>query len=199
MSTSVTDRVTDHLRAALPGDPQRASVTFLGVEAVDVLRFTDPDSSAAGDVVFASVGCSRHPMADPTDLGADPVRGPRAEIVVRMHAGDPLVNLHRSVALLAATPSVEGVVLLADALIDLGEPLWSGSACTAVVLAADEIADCPLDDPMSPVTFLRAVPITANEAAWVRLRGVEELRRAWDEAGIDVADVRRVSATPGRA
>ncbi|MGU3292259.1 suppressor of fused domain protein [Williamsia sp. M5A3_1d] len=196
MSTSVTDRVTDHLRTALPGDPQRASVTFLGVEAIDVLRFTDVD---AGDVVFASVGCSRHPMADPTDLGADPVRGPRAEIVVRMHAGDPLVDLHRSVALLAATPSVEGVVLLADALIDLGEPLWSGSACTAVVLSADEIGDCSLDDPMSPVTFLRAIPITGNEAAWVRLRGVEELRRAWDEAGIDVADVRRVSATPGRA
>ncbi len=191
MSDSVVDNVVAHLRAAIGGDPQRASVTFLGVEPIDVLRFVTDD-----EVVFASAGCARHPMTDPSDLAADPVRGPRAEVIVRMRSQGDLAGLHTTIAVLAAAPAVEGVILRADALVDLSEPLWTGSSCTAVVLEADAIADCPLPEPMSPVTFLRAVPITANEAAWVRLRGVEELRRAWREAGIDVADPHRVAVDP---
>ena len=192
MSESVVDTVVAHLGAAIGTDPQRASVTFLGVETIDVLRF-----AAADEVVFASAGCSRHPMTDPTDLAADPVRGPRAEVVVRMRSRGDLSGLHRAIAILAAAPAVEGMVLGVDALVDLSEPLWTGSSCTAVVLEADTVPDCPLPDPMSPVTFLRAVPITANEAAWVRLRGVDELRKAWREAGIDVADPHRVAVEPG--
>ncbi|MBJ7290325.1 suppressor of fused domain protein [Williamsia sp.] len=194
MSEHVTDQITGHLQTVLSGSPQKASVTFLGVEPVDVLRFeTD------AQVVYVSVGCARHPMTDPTDLAADPLHGPRAEIVIRMAQKRELPGLHRSLALLAAAPSVEGIVLVPDALIDLGEPLWSGSSCTAVVLEPDAIDDCPLPEPMSAVTFLRAVPVTGNEAAWVRLRGVDALRRAWDEAGIDVADPDRIAADPGAA
>ena len=47
---------------------------------------------------------------------------------------------------------------------------------------------------MDPVTLLRAVPITANEAAWVR-PGVDALREAWAEAAIDVASVTRSAAS----
>ena len=50
---------------------------------------------------------------------------------------------------------------------------------------------------MDPVRLLRAVPITANEAAWVRLKGADALRDAWREAGIDVMEPNRASATPG--
>ena len=192
MSEHVTEQITVHLQSVLSASPQKASVTFLGVEPVDVLRF-ETDTQ----VVYISVGCARHPMTDPTDLAADPLRGPRAEVVIRMAQKRELPGLHRSLALLAAAPSVEGIVLVPDALIDLGEPLWSGSSCTAVVLEPDDIEDCPLPDPMSAVTFLRAVPVTGNEAAWVRLRGVDALRRAWDEAGIDVADPDRIAADPG--
>ncbi|BDH56321.1 hypothetical protein MTP03_12600 [Tsukamurella sp. PLM1] len=45
-----------------------------------------------------------------------------------------------------------------------------------------------------PVRFLRADPITANEAAWVRLKGAAALREAWAEADIDPADPGRPAA-----
>lgn len=190
MSTSVTDAVHDFLVARLGVEPQRASVTFLGVEAIDVERYVVDD-----DVVFATVGCSRHPMTDPGDLHPDPVRGPRAELVVRMHAGVAMPGVHRRLATVAAAPAVEGLVLDADALVDLGEPLWDGAPFTALLTGADELGEIALPEPMAPVRLLRAVPITANEAAWVRLKGADELREAWAEANIDVADPRRSPAS----
>ncbi|MGV9713460.1 suppressor of fused domain protein [Gordonia sp. NPDC003424] len=189
MSDAVTDRIGEFLGTAFGGSPQRASVTFLGVEPIDVLRF-----AVGGDVVYASVGCARHPMSDPGDLHPDPVRGPRCEVVVRMHAGIALPGLHRRMATVAAAPAVEGLILAADALVDLGEPLWDGAACSAFLLDADEVGECALPAPMEPVRFLRAIPITANEAAWVRLKGATALREAWHEAGIDVADPERAGA-----
>ncbi|UEA59578.1 suppressor of fused domain protein [Gordonia otitidis] len=190
MSTSVTDAVHDFLVVRLGVEPQRASVTFLGVEAIDVERYVVDD-----DVVFATVGCSRHPMTDPGDLHPDPVRGPRAELVVRMHAGVAMPGVHRRLATVAAAPAVEGLVLDADALVDLGEPLWDGAPFTALLTGADELGEIALPEPMAPVRLLRAVPITANEAAWVRLKGADELREAWAEANIDVADPRRSPAS----
>ncbi|MFT4086577.1 MAG: suppressor of fused domain protein [Gordonia sp. (in: high G+C Gram-positive bacteria)] len=191
--TSVTQRIVDHLTAEVGGAPQRATVTFLGVEPIDVLRFAD---AAAGHLVFATVGCARHPMHDPSDLAPDPVRGPRAELVVRMVAAGPLPGLHKTLATVAAAPAVEGLVLAADSLIDLQEPLWHGARCSAFLMTDDALGDLELDEPADPVHFLRAVPITANEAAWVRLKGADALREAWAEAGIDVADPARSPATP---
>ena len=174
-------------------EPQKASVTFLGVEPVDVLRFVRGD-----EVIFATVGCSRHPMHDPTDLVADPVRGPRAEVTMTMRAVTPMQGLHKSLAMLAAAPAVEGLILDVDSLVDLQQPLWAGAICSAFLLSADDgVADLPLDEPADPVRFLRAVPITANEAAWVRLKGADELRAAWAEAGVDVTDPTRAAVTPG--
>ncbi|GEE02084.1 hypothetical protein nbrc107696_25300 [Gordonia spumicola] len=173
-------------------EPQKASVTFLGVEPVDVLRFVVDD-----ELVFATVGCSRHPMHDPNDFAPDPVRGPRAEVTVRMKAVSALPGLHKSLAMLAAAPAVEGLILAEDSLVDLQEPLWAGAICSAFLLAADtDVADLPLDEPAEPVRFLRAVPITANEAAWVRLKGAAALREAWTEAGVDIADPTRSAVTP---
>ncbi len=196
MTEAVTDLVGKHLRDRLGAEPQRASVTFLGVEPIDVLRFV-LGADAPDELVYVTSGCARHPMADPTDLHADPVKGPRAELVVRMRAGSPLPGLHKRLATLAAAPAVEGLILDADALVDLGEPLWDGATCTAVLLSADELGEVELPDPMDPVRLLRAVPITANEAAWVRLKGADALRDAWREAGIDVTEPNRASATPG--
>jgi len=188
------DLLSQHLQRELGAVPQRASVTFLGAEPIDVLRFADVD---AGCLTYVTAGASRHPMADPADLNPDPVRGPRAEVVMRLtppgEAG--LRNLHKALAMIAAAPMVEGLVLGPDALVDLGAPLWDGAPFTAVLLAQDELAPLELSAPAEAIRFLRAVPVTANEAAWVRLKGAQALREAWAEAGIDPADPARVAAT----
>ena len=166
-----------------------ASVTFLGVERIEVLRFgPDPD----GVIHYVSLGCSRHPMGDPSELAADPLHGPRAEVVVSLRASAPTPGLGRAVAVLAATPAVDGVVLQPDALIDLGAKLWDGAKVSAVVLGVSDIPDLILEPPRDPVKFLSATPISANEAAWVRLKGVEELRNTWAQDGVDVRDPARL-------
>ena len=192
--TQVLTAVRAHLRAhfaatGLTAEPDSASVTFLGVERIEVLRF-GPDRN--GVIHYVSVGCSRHPMGDPTQIAADPLHGPRAEVVVSLRDSAPTPGLSRAIALLAATPAVDGVVLQPDALIDLGATLWDGAKVSAVVLGLAEIADLALDAPREPVRFLSATPISANEAAWVRLKGVDELRRTWEQDGVDVRDPARL-------
>lgn len=171
-------------------EPSAASVTFLGLEPIEVLRF------ASDDVVhYVTLGCSRHAMTDPADPAPDPVRGPRAEVVLALHGGAGVASgVYKSLALLAAAPAVEGVVLRPDGLVDLGEELWHQAPFTAVLLGACDIPDLALPAPADPVVFLEAVPLTATEAAWVRLRGAKALRVAWAEAGIDVRDPHRGAA-----
>ncbi|HTY28484.1 MAG TPA: suppressor of fused domain protein [Mycobacterium sp.] len=190
--------VRDHLRGHFAGlgidaEPDSASVTFLGVERIEVLRF-GPD--ADGIAHYASLGCSRHPMTDPAEGAADPVRGPRAEVVMSLRVTAPTPGLARSLAVVAATPAVEGVVLAADALIDLSGPLWDSAPFTAVLLGPSGMADLPLAPPRAPVALLSAVPITATEAAWVRLKGAEAMRQAWADDGVDVLDPRRRASSP---
>ncbi len=197
--TEILDRVRAHLRLHF-GDtePDAARVTFVGTEPLEVLRFRDGTS---GLVHYVTLGCSRHPMGDPTQLVADQARGPRAEAVLCLRDPGPVTGIARSLAILAATPAVEGVVLAADALIDLGSPLWarpSGRApFTAVLLGRSDIAELPLEAPGDPVSFLSATPITATEAAWVRLKGADAMRQAWHNDGVDVRDPDRPAAQPG--
>jgi hypothetical protein len=178
-------------------DPDVATVTFLGAESLDVLRYRPH----ADEVVhYVSLGCSRHPMVDPTAVFADPELGPRAEVVLRLRDPGVITGLARSLAIVAASPAVEGVVLRTDGLVDLGTPLWarpSGRAAfTAVLLGDSDIADLPLDPPRDPVRFLSATPITATEAAWVRLKGADAMRAAWRSDGVDVLDPNRPAAQP---
>lgn len=175
-----------------PTEPLVASVTFLGAEAIEVLRF-GPD---AGDVYHhVSLGCSRHPMVDPMEMVVDAIGGPRAEIVVSLRGPTPS-GLVRSIAIVAATPAVEGLVLVPDALVDLETPLWAGAPFTAVLLGPSDIDDAPLPAPNGPVTVLSATPITPTEAAWVRLKGAEAMREAWRTDGVDVRDPGRPAAQP---
>ncbi|MFM1727630.1 suppressor of fused domain protein [Prescottella soli] len=199
MTDSVVSAVRAHLdrhiggpEAAEPTEPSVASVTFLGVEPVDVLRYPG-DGDAP--VRYATLGCSRHPMGDPSEMIADPTRGPRAELVLSLAGGAGVASgVHKTLAVLAAAPSVEGVVLRPDGLIDLGEPLWKGVPFTAVLLGPSDIPDLVLPEPLDPVQFLEVAPLTGTEAAWVRLRGAAALREAWAEAGIDVRDPNRGAA-----
>ena len=111
--------------------------------------------------------------------------------------GAPTDGLARSLAVVAATPAVDGVVLGAGALVDLSGPLWQGAPFTAVLLGESEIPDLTLDPPREPVQFLAAVPITQTEGAWVRLKGAEAMRQAWADDGVDVLDPLRRAQRPG--
>ena len=195
--TDVLAEIRGHLRAhfagaGIKGEPDAASVTFLGTEPIEVLRFSSDDD---GVVHYVSLGCSRHPMTDPADFNADPVRGPRAEVTVAMRGSSP-AGLARSVAVLAAAPAVEGLVLAPDALVDLGTPLWEGAPFTAFLLSRSEIDDVALAAPLEPVVVLSAVPITPTEAAWVRLKGADAMREAWRTDGVDVLDPGRRASAP---
>jgi hypothetical protein len=194
--------VAGHLRAhfaslGMDSEPDVASVTFLGVERIDVLRF-GPDHRAGFDGVFhhVTLGCSRYPMADPAAPLADPLLGPRAEVVLGLR-GAPTVGLARTLAVVAATPAVEGVVLGPDAMVDLSAPLWAEAPFTAVLLGDSDIPALPLVSPRDPVQFLSAVPITQTEGAWVRLKGAEAMRQAWADDRVDVLDPLRSAARPG--
>jgi hypothetical protein len=139
-------------------------------------------------------------MIDPTAPIADPERGPRVEVVLRLRNPASIARLAHSLAIVAATPAVDGVVLAEDALIDLGSPLWdSGSGpapFTAVLLGDSDIPELPLEAPRDPVRFLSATPITATEAAWVRLKGADAMRAAWLTDRVDVLDPNRPAAQP---
>jgi hypothetical protein len=200
--TQTLGQVRAHLRsyfadAGVESGPDSATVTFLGTETIEVLRFR---SGADGLVHYVSLGCSRHPMGDPAEILVDELRGPRAEVVLRLRDPGPVTGIARSLAVLAATPAVDGVVLAADALIDLGSPLWARPSgrvpFTAVLLGRSDIPDLPLESPRDPVIFLSATPITATEAAWVRLKGAEAMRQAWQNDGVDVLDPNRRAAQP---
>jgi hypothetical protein len=191
--TAVRARLDQHFAAAgINAEPVSASVTFLGAESIEVLRYGPDDD---GVYRYVSLGCSRHPMIDPTDVITDSTAGPRAEVMVALRGPTP-TGLARSIAVVAAAPAVEGLVLGADALVDLETRLWEGAPFTAVLLGASDIGDVELAAPLDPVTVLSATPITATEAAWVRLKGAEAMREAWRVDGVDVRDPSRPAAQP---
>lgn len=187
--------VEARLRTAL-GDPDaRAAVTFLGTDRVEVLRFQD-DSQDGPVVRYATLGMSAQPMSDPTAMLADPVAGPRAELVLSVRGGlADTDKVLRPLAVLAASPQVEGVVVAPGASLDVGEPLWPGAPFTSVLVAEPGglVEDLELDAPLDPVRFLPLLPMTPNEAAWKRVHGAPALQERWLTNGTDLRDPSRRS------
>ncbi|MGW0392620.1 suppressor of fused domain protein [Streptomyces sp. NPDC003042] len=183
--------VEARLRSTFGEPDARAAVTFLGTDRIEVLRFTE------GDLVrYATLGMSAHPMTDPTAVVADPVRGPRAELVLTVRAGvAPTDKLLRPLAVLAASPQVEGLVVAPGASLDVGEPLWDGAPFSSVLVAEPGglVEDVELDEPMDPVHFLPLLPMTANEAAWKRVHGAAALQERWLARGTDLRDPLRTA------
>ncbi|TGZ13287.1 hypothetical protein DV517_73710 [Streptomyces sp. S816] len=178
------------MTTALGTPDARAAVTFLGTDRIEVLRFTE------GDVVrYATLGMSAHPMSDPTALVADPVAGPRAELVLSVRAGVADTDkVLRPLAVLAASPQVEGLIVTPGASLDVGDPLWPGAPFTSVLVGEGGglVEDLELDDPLDPVRFLPLLPMTPNEAAWKRVQGAQALQERWLTHGTDLRDpVRR--------
>ena len=181
---SVLLLVEAQLLSAYGQDSGRASVSFLGTERVDVLRFgPDPD----GLVRYATLGMSRNPMGDP---GADLVaaHGPRAELLLTVR--DLHDTVLRRLAALAASPAVEGVVIGPGAGLDVGEPLWDGAPFTAVLVGepAGQVPDLVFDEAEEPVRFLPLLPMTPGEAAYKRVHGAQALEALWLRHGTDLRD-----------
>ncbi|AGJ57116.1 suppressor of fused domain protein [Streptomyces sp. NPDC053741] len=187
----ILDLVEARLRTALGEPDARADVTFLGTDRIEVLRFID------GDIVrYATLGMSAQPMADPTSPLADPVKGPRAELVLSVRLGlADTDEVLRPLAVLAASPQVEGLIVAPGASLDLGQPLWTGAPFSSVLVAEPGglVEDLELDAPMDPVCFLPLLPMTRNEAAWKRVRGAQELQERWLAQGTDLRDPLRAS------
>ncbi|MEV4871965.1 suppressor of fused domain protein [Streptomyces syringium] len=191
--------VEARLRTALGEPDARAAVTFLGTDRIEVLRFTASD--AGGEVVrYATLGMSAQPMADPTATLVDPLRGPRAELVLTVRKGRADTDkVLRPLAVLAASPQVEGVIVAPGASLDTGEPLWPEAPFTSVLVAESGglIEDLELDEPMEPVRFLPLLPMTPNEAAWKRVQGAAALEERWLRHGTDLRDPMRAGVPLG--
>ena len=187
--------VEARLRSALGEPDARAGVTFLGTDRIEVLRFRGEDQE--GPLVrYATLGMSAHPMTDPTALVADPVKGSRAELVLSVRQGRADTDkVLRPLAVLAASPQVEGVVVAPGASLDLGEPLWPGAGFTSVLVAEPGglVEDLELDEPLDPVRFLPLLPMTPNEAAYKRVHGAQALQERWLTHGTDLRDPLRRS------
>lgn len=180
---AVLTLVEAHLLAALGQDSGRASVAFVGADRIDVLRFgPDPD----GLVRYVTLGLSGNPMT--AGDAVDP-EGPRAELLLTVRGRRDTVL--RRLAVLAAAPVVEGLVISPGARLGLGGPLWDGAAVDSVLVGQPGGAVASLDDPA--VDILPLLPMTPNEAAWCRVHGGEALEQRWLSHGTDLRDPHRVA------
>lgn len=163
--------------------PARASISFLGVEPIEVLRYADD-----GRDHYLSLGMSRYPMADPGATVVDEATAPRAELMLSVSGR--YEEVWRRVAILAAAPAVEGAVYASGNRVDLGEPLCPGSRCTGAVLESSALQPVAVPG-IAEVLVLRLLPATQTELAWARVHGSEALRQRWQDTGTDLADLMR--------
>ncbi|MGN6607745.1 MAG: suppressor of fused domain protein [Jatrophihabitans sp.] len=172
----------------------RATVSFLGVEPIDVLRY----EPIPGEVVYLSLGMSRRPMTSAADAMTDP-GAPRAELMLHLHVDTLGVEgVWRTLAVLAAAPVVEGVVYRPGMTVDTEQPLAPGSRCTGAVVTVSPLEPVPVGD-LEPhaadVQVLQLLPATANELAWGRVHGTQRLQELWREQGCDLLDLARDPVT----
>ena len=188
---SVVEAIEQHLVAQLGPVTGRAAVTFVGTDRIEILRFAAVAADGIPLTRYATLGMAVHPMSDPAEVVADPVGGPRAELVLTLSR--PRDDVFRRLAVLAAVPFVEGLVVATGAAVDLAEPLWDGAVCTAVLVAEPGglVPDLPITSVVpgsSPVQFFPLFPMTPDEAAWRRINGAGALQDRWLAAGTDLRD-----------
>ena len=167
--------------------PVRASVSFVGVDAIDVMRF----EPIPGERAYLTLGMSRHPMTSAAEV-VHSSDGPRAELM--LHLRDPVdafTDVWRQLAVLGAAPAVEGVVYRAGMSVDVGQPLAPRSSCTGVVVDVSPVA--PVRSHDATVDVLQVVPATQTELAWCRVRGSAQLRARWDSHETDLLDLARAA------
>jgi hypothetical protein len=168
--------------------PRRASVSFVGVDPIEVLRFEPaPDERA-----YLSLGMARHVMTS-ASVQLRGRHGPRAELILHVRDGaHEYVDVWRQLALLAAAPAVEGIVYTVGMTVDLGQAIAAGSRCTGCLVIEAPIG--PVPAATGPVAVLQVIPATGTELAWCRVHGSRALRRRWADQGTDLLDLRRPAA-----
>lgn len=165
--------------------PQRASISFVGVAPIEVLRF----EPIPGERAYLTLGMSRQPMSDPANSVLDET-GPRAELMLHIRdAIDEHADVWRQFAVLAAAPVVEGVVYAAGVTVDLGRALVAASRCTGGVVVASALT--AITTRAGEVSVLQVLPATPSELAWARVRGSNELLARWAEREVDLLDLTR--------
>lgn len=165
----------------------RASVTFLGMEPIEVLRFgSDPTQPTR----YVTLGMSRQPLPDPTSPVLETLVGPRAELVLSLRRGHDSVL--RPLAVLAAAPAVEGTRPSAGSSYDVGAPLCDGATVSAVLLGSPGGLVPDLELEHGPVHVFPLLPMTSDEAAWKRAHSAAELEERWLAAGTDLRDPQRL-------
>lgn len=161
----------------------RASVSFVGVEPIEVLRF----EPIPGQNAYVSLGMSRHPMT-PADSQIQSKEDPRAELMLHVRQGHS-DELWRQLAVLAAAPAVEGVVFVPGMTVDLGTSLGAGSRCTGGVITTSLIPD--VATPKGVVQILQVLPATSTELAFSRVHGTDALTARWAERRTDLSNLSR--------
>jgi len=163
----------------------RASVSFVGVEPIEVLRF----EPIPGERAYVTLGMSRHPMTAASEM-VQVSDGPRAELMLHLQdPADRFVDVWRQLAVLAAAPSVEGVVYAPGMTVDLSQPLAAGTLCTGVVVSESPLE--PVVSDAAEVPVLLVTPATPNELAWARVRGSAALLERWTEHRTPLLDLER--------
>lgn len=181
----VPSLVEQVLREVFGSEPARASMSFVGVEPIEVLRF-----DLAGVRSYVTLGMSRYPMTAGDSYRRDG-DGPRAELLVQVR-GDH-ADLWRQLAVLAAAPVVEGVVYSEGMTVDLGQPISEATRCVGGVIVASPLS--AVATPTGEVTILRLVPATRTELAYCRIHGSPALRTRWEETGTDLLDLSRAAVS----
>lgn len=159
--SSLLSLVESHLISSLGEVRSRASVTFIGCDPIDVLRF-ETDNGAT----YATIGMSRRPMSDPKEVAPDQIAGPRAELLITLVPGDDRVL--KALAIAAMTPTVEGIVIADGVTLDLNEPIWPGAAFNGFVVGVPEMVGLALPAPADPVRFFPLHALTPEELAIAR-------------------------------
>lgn len=185
MADRILSIVDGALREHFHHVAERAAVSFVGVDPIEVLRF----EPVPGQNAYVSLGTSRYPMTA-ADSAIQTADGPRAELLLQVRRGGGS-QLWRQLAVLAAAPAVEGVVYAAGMTVDLGMPLSENSLCVGGVVTESAIPD--IDTPAGSVQILQILPATPNELAFGRIRGTDALRAKWAEQRTDLLDLSRTS------
>ena len=180
---AITLEVERAFREHFEVEPQRASVSFVGVAPIEILRYADDESAH-----YATLGMSSFPLVEPSELSIDPATAPRAELLLTVHRAPDAV--WKSLAILAAAPAVEGAVYRLGGRVDLTEPLVPGSRCTGGLLVPSPLAPVVVSG-FSEVEILQLLPATATELAWARIHGSEALIERWREADTPLTDLTR--------
>ncbi|HEU5270277.1 MAG TPA: suppressor of fused domain protein [Jatrophihabitans sp.] len=204
MSTPVPDPlvlVEGAYRQHYETAPARASISFVGVESIEILRYEEagyPEPPGQGRLAghgpesvatsYLTLGMSRHPMAEPSATMVDASAAPRGELLLSV-LGRPDDVWHR-LAVLAAAPVVESAVYRVGMRVELGEPWCAGSRCAGAVVVPGPLADIPVPG-ISAVTVFRLLPAAPVELAWARVHGSESLLAQWRSAGTELRDLYR--------